>query len=249
MWVGATVPAVGFTVTVLGCDGSYPGPGGAASGYLLRGGGATVWLDCGPGTLAALQTHVALHDVDAVVVSHEHPDHCSDLEGFYVACAYIVCREGIPVWSPAGVREHGYHLDAPTLEFHDLVDGASFSVHGMGFTASRTDHPAETMAVRVEAEGRSLGYTADTGPAWSPTALGAPVDLLLADASFTSDREGHTQHLSGSQAGRLAREAGTRRLVLTHIWPVTDRAALRAEAEAAYGAEVELAEAGRTYEV
>lgn len=246
---GLRCRAVGFTVTVLGCDGSYPGPGGAGSGYLLRGGGATVWLDCGPGTLAALQTHVGLHQVDAVVVSHEHPDHRNDLEGFHVACAYIVCREGIPVWAPAGVREHGYHTGPPTLEFHDLVDGATFSVKDMAFTASRTDHPGETMAVRVEAEGRSLGYTADTGPGWSPTALGEALDLLLTDASFTSDREGHSQHLSGRQAGRLAREAGIRRLVLTHIWPVTDRLALRAEAEAAYEAPVDLAEVGKTYEV
>lgn len=240
---------MGLSVTVLGCDGSYPGPGGAGSGYLLRGGGATVWLDCGPGTLAALQTHVSLHDVDAIVVSHEHPDHRNDIEGFHVACAYIVGRQGVPVWAPAGVREHGYHTEPPTLLFNDLVDGASFEVVGMRFTASRTDHPAETMAVRVEAEGRSLGYTADTGPEWHPSSLGPAVDLLLADASFTADREGHSQHLSGRQAGRLAREAGIRRLILTHIWPVTDRAALRAEAEEAFGAEVELAEPGRTYDV
>lgn len=237
-----------FTVTVLGCDGSYPGPGGAGSGYLLRGGGVTVWLDCGPGTLAALQTHVGLHDVDAVVISHEHPDHRNDLEGFHVACTYIVPREGIAVWAPAGVQEHGYHTGPPTLLFNDLVDGARFSVGGMDFTGSRTDHPGVTIALRVEAEGRSLGYTADTGPEWEPVSLGR-VDLLLSEATFTADREGHSQHLSGRQAGRLAREAGAGRLVLTHIWPVTDRAALRAEAEEAYGSPVELAERGRTYEV
>jgi ribonuclease BN (tRNA processing enzyme) len=238
---------VGLTVTVLGCDGSYPGPGGAGSGYLLRGGGATVWLDCGPGTLAALQTHVGLHDVDAVVVSHEHPDHRNDLEGFHVACAYIVRRDGIPVWAPAGVREHGYHTGPPTLLFSDLLDGSRFAVGGMSFTASRTDHGPETMAIRVEADGRSLGYTADTGPDWSPTRLGPALDLLLSEATFTESCEGHSQHLSGRQAGLLARQAAARRLVLTHVWPITDRDELRAEAEAAYGGPVELAEMGRTY--
>lgn len=236
-----------LSVTVLGCDGSYPGPGGAASGYLLRGGGATVWLDCGPGTIAALQTHVALDEVDGIVVSHEHPDHRSDLEGFSVACTYVVRREGVPVWAPAGVREHGYHTGPPALAFTDVADGDRFAVAGMAFTASRTDHGPETLALRVEAGGRSLGYSADTGPGWSPARLGAPLDLLLSEATFTAGFEGRSQHLSGRQAGRLAREAGARRLVLTHLWPVTDRGALQAEAEAAYGGPVELAEAGRTY--
>jgi len=240
---------VALSVTVLGCDGSYPGPGGAGSGYLLRGGGATVWLDCGPGTLAALQTHVGLHDVDAVVVSHEHPDHRNDLEGFHVACAYIVGREGIPVWAPAGVREHGYHTGPPTLLFSDLVDRASFTVKGMAFFASRTDHGPETLAVRVESGGRSLGYTADTGPGWTPARLGPPLDLLLSEATYPVDQEGHSQHLSGRQAGELARAAGARRLLLTHLWPTADRAAVLAEAEAAFGEAVALAEPGRTYEV
>lgn len=238
-----------LTVTVLGCDGSYPGPGGAASGYLVRSSRATVWLDCGPGTLAALQTHIGLAALDAVVISHEHPDHRTDIEGFAVVCTYIVRREGIPVWAPAGVREHGYDTGPPALLFAEMEDGARFDVNGMAFTASRTDHGPQTMALRIEADGRSLGYTADTGPGWAPARLGPPLDLLLSEATFTADREGHSQHLSGRQAGRLAAEAGARRLLLTHLWPNTDRAELRAEAEAAYGAAVEVAEPGRTYEV
>ncbi len=65
----------GFTLTVLGTDGSYPAPGGACSGYLLQAGGRSVWLDAGPGTMANLQLHVGLEQLDAVVVSHAHPDH------------------------------------------------------------------------------------------------------------------------------------------------------------------------------
>ncbi len=73
----------GSTVTVLGTSGSYPGPGSACSGYLLRHQGFNLWLDAGPGTMANLQTHIGLADVDAVVLSHEHPDHWSDIDGFY----------------------------------------------------------------------------------------------------------------------------------------------------------------------
>ncbi len=70
---------------VLGCDGGYPGPGGAGSGYLVRMAGATVCLDMGPGVLARLQMELPLSGLDAVVVSHEHPDHRADLEALAVA--------------------------------------------------------------------------------------------------------------------------------------------------------------------
>jgi ribonuclease BN (tRNA processing enzyme) len=108
---------VALSVTVLGCDGSYPGPGGACSGYLVRGGGVTLWLDAGSGTMANLQRHVALDDVDAVVVSHEHPDHWTDLEAFYAACAYVIGRSGIPVYAPSGLERLTHANTAPTLRW------------------------------------------------------------------------------------------------------------------------------------
>jgi ribonuclease BN (tRNA processing enzyme) len=241
---------VALTLTVLGCSGSYPGPGGAASGYLLRGGGVTVWLDAGSGTLANLQRHVGLGDVDAVVLTHEHPDHMSDIEGFRVACAYVVERTGVPVYAPAGVLERLSAEPEPAFAWRTVTDGDAVEVGGLSLRFSRTDHPPETLAVRVDGEGRSLGYTADTGPAWSMAdAFGDGVDLALSEATYLADREGTAGHLSGRQAGELARVAGARRLVLTHLWPVLDPDAVRAEAEGAYGGSVDLARLHETYDV
>lgn len=239
-----TCPTVSLRVTVLGCDGSYPGPGGAGSGYLVRGGGVTVWLDAGPGTLANLQRHVSLRDVDAVVLTHEHPDHRSDLEGFAVACQYVVRRDGVPVYGPPGVLEHSYHVAPPAIDWRDVHDGETASIGGLRLAFSRTDHGPETLAVRIdvdEAGGASLGYSADTGPGWHLEALGPALDLCLCESTFTADHEGEAQHLSGAQAGRQGREAGVRKLVLTHLWPVADRVAVRAEAEDGYGGPVDLA--------
>lgn len=238
-------------LTVLGRDGSYPGPGGAASGYLVRGGGATLWLDTGPGTLANLQRHVSLFDVDAVVVSHEHPDHRSDLEGFAVACAHVVGRSGVAVYAPSGVREHGYHTDPPTLDWHAVHEGSVVTVSGLRLSFARTDHGPETLAVRVDGDDASLGYSADTGPGWRLSGLGPALDLALVEATFLAADEGggHGAHLSARQAGTQAREAGAGRLVITHLWPVTDAEAARAEAEAAFGRPVEVAHPGATYGV
>ncbi|MBV8160738.1 MAG: MBL fold metallo-hydrolase [Acidimicrobiia bacterium] len=239
---------MGLTLTVLGCCGTYATPDGACSGYLLSDGATTVWIDAGPGTLANLQRHVPLDGIDALVLSHEHPDHWTDLEGFFNVCRFVTHRQGIPVLAPAGLKEHTYNdEESPYFEWREVGDGASAAVGGLSFLFSRTDHGPETLAMRVEGGGRSIGYTADTGPGWSLSALGPVLDLALCEATFLREHEGTAQHLSARQAGASAREADARRLLLTHVWPTIDRERSRAEAAAAYGGHVEVAVVNETY--
>jgi len=236
-------------VTILGCDGSYPGPGGACSGYLVRGGGATVWLDAGSGTMANLQRHVALEEVDAVVVSHEHPDHWTDLEAFYVACTYVIGRSGIPVYAPAGLERLTHENTVPTFQWHTVADGDGVGIGGLKLSFSRTDHGPETLAVRFDGDGGSLGYSADSGPGWSLAHLGTGLDLALCEATYLRDSEGTAHHMSARQAGLSGREAGVARLVLTHRWPTVPAQAAWEEGSEAFGAEVTLAEPNREYQL
>src|SRR3954462_5103671 len=85
---------VTIKITVLGCSGSYAGPGGACSGYLVQGGGVNLWLDAGPGTLANLQEHLELDALNGIVISHSHPDHWVDLLPFHNVVKYIRKRSG-----------------------------------------------------------------------------------------------------------------------------------------------------------
>jgi ribonuclease BN (tRNA processing enzyme) len=243
-------PVDGLHLTVLGCSGSYPGPGGACSGYLLRCDATTVWLDAGSGSLANLQRHVALDAIDAVVLSHEHPDHWSDLEGFYVACRYVQERSGVPVYAPRGLRDLlRMGPTGETFAWHDIAAGDKVDIGPMTLSFSRTDHPPETLAVRVDAHGRSLGYSADSGPGWSLTALGAGLNLALCEATFLQDGEGSVPHLSARQAGATARAAGADRLLITHLWPTVDPGAAQDEAGASFGRPVEVAALNQSYPV
>jgi len=240
---------VALSVTVLGCSGSYPGPGGACSGYLLDDGTTRIWLDAGAGTLANLQRHIDMAELDAIVLSHEHPDHWSDLEGWNVVCQFVLERTGFPVYAPAGLRDRTYKPDSPSFIWHEIADGATTDAGTMRFTFSRTDHGPETLAMRIEAGGRTLGYSADTGPAWSLESLGAGLDLVLCEASLSIEEEDKMQHLSARQAGAQARAAGAGRLVLTHIWATLDLEEARRYGSEAFGAPVEVAAVGARYEV
>jgi ribonuclease BN (tRNA processing enzyme) len=264
----------GPTLTVLGCDGSYPGPGGAASGYLLRHRGTTLWLDAGAGTFANLQQVVDPGTVDAVVLSHEHPDHWSDVESFAVwALLNRRPREGgIPVYAPRGLRERSYFADHGSLAWRETEASERVVIGQLACTFSQTDHGPTTLAVRVDTTGdgppdrpatgpggdvsgegattarHSLVYSADSGAGWSAQELGDDIGTLLCEASYTREREGSFQHLSGRQAATMAADAGVRTLILTHRWPTVSADALAAEADDVFGRPVHQAATGRIFE-
>jgi ribonuclease BN (tRNA processing enzyme) len=238
---------VGLSLTVLGCCGSFPGAGGACSGYLVRSDATTLWVDAGSGTMANLQHHVGLHDVDGVVLSHEHPDHWSDLEGFRVACAYVLGREGVPVYAPPGFLRLLYKDFKLAFDWHEVDDGSQVRIGDLDVRFSRTEHGPVTLGMRIDGGGRSLGYTSDTGPGWSLAALGGGLDLALSEATYTSQYEGVSLHLSGRQAGQAAREAGVGRLLLTHFWPTLRVEDIQQEAASAFGAPVEIAVQNEEY--
>lgn len=264
MQVGGASGVERGTLTVLGCDGSYPGPGGAASGYLVEVAGLAVWLDAGPGTFANLQLVSDPGAIDAVILSHEHPDHWSDIDSYAVWLRERAPARPVPVYAPPGLRARSYFAEDPVLAWHEVEpsqrvalaprDGAGVGA-GIRCSFSATDHGPPTLAVRVDVGGRpghgparSLAYSADTGPGWSPEQLGPGIELLLCEATYTRDHEGEARHLSGRQAGSTARAAGVGRLVLTHRRPSVAEGALAAEADDAFGRPVHLAAPGRVFE-
>lgn len=242
-----------FTVTVLGCSGSYAGPEGACTGFLVRSPGANVWLDAGPGTLAKLQTHVRLRDLTAIVLTHEHPDHWLEIPLVYSAVRHYEHRTPVPVYGTEGTLRLAQDL-CPALpeafDWHVISDGDSVAIGDQDWRFSRTAHYVETLACAAEVGGRTFVFTADTGPAWPMSSLGSPIHLALAESTFLSDFEPEgVLHLSARQAGSMGAEGRAERLVLTHLAPGQDPEAHRAEAEAAFGAPVSVAAIGDTFTI
>lgn len=232
-------------LTVVGCSGSYGAPAaGACSGYLLRDGETTIWMDCGNGSFANLQRHVDPADLTAVVITHEHPDHCVDLYGLHVVLRYGIERSGVPVYAPAGADERlGALVEwGDTFDWHAIDDGSVASIGEIALAFSRTDHPPPTYAVDLTGgDGRRLVYTSDTGPGWSVDAFAPGAHVVLSEASYVHADRRSPIHLSAHEAGTAARAAAAERLVLTHLWPQVDPSTIVEEGSEAFGAAVTLA--------
>ncbi|MCH7232040.1 MBL fold metallo-hydrolase [Glycomyces sp. L485] len=249
-------------LTVIGCAGSFPAPDTPCSAYLVEAGGFRLLIDFGTGSLGELQKYVDPHLLDAVIVTHLHPDH------FFDTCAYAVMRRyaparpehPLPLFGPAGVADRivsAYggqgELCHPLLrdvyDFRELRPGA-FALGPLTVIVDRVAHPVETFGVRVEHAGSSLAYSSDTGPCAALETLAAHCDILLAEASYLEGRENPKDvHLTGKEAGDYATKAGAGRLLLTHlVEPWGSRQDTLAEARAAYTGPVEVVRPGQVYE-
>ncbi|RZS89965.1 ribonuclease BN (tRNA processing enzyme) [Motilibacter rhizosphaerae] len=237
-------------LAVAGCSGSGPGRDGAASCYLVRAGATTLVLDCGPGALAPLQGLVDLRAVDAVLLSHLHPDHCLDLCAWHVAQRYGGAGRSapLPVLGPSGTQdrlERAYAVERQE-PLSSFAFGPFRDVGEVVVRTARAHHPGESYAIRLEHAGTTLVYTGDTAVSDEVLALAQGADLLLAEAAAPADGSG--VHLSGAEAGALAREAGVRGLVLTHIPTWVEPEQQLEQAEAAFGGQVVLARSGLVVE-
>lgn len=247
-------------LTIVGCSGSYPGPDSSASCYLVEAhDGERPWrilLDLGNGSLGSLQRHLDPLVVDAVFLSHLHPDHCMDLCGFYVLRKYHPRGVGpcIPVFGPAGAADRlarGYDLPLEpgmTKEFCFTDFGPeAIQIGPFEVRATRVAHPVAAFALTVSAMGKTLTYSGDTAACDALVEAAADADLFLCEASFLDGQANPPGiHLTGSEAGEAATRAGAKRLLITHVPPWHDREEVLAQARTTY-AGAELADPGATY--
>lgn len=246
-------------LTVVGCSGSFPGPESPASCYLLEADGFRLVIDMGNGALGTLQRYAALTDIDAVMLSHLHADHCVDLYAFRIAREYVPGgpMRVIPVYAPAGGLEriagvHGVDDEdglAARFMFETIRPG-TFGIGPFTIEAGHVNHPVETFGLRVSHGGASVAYSADTGETSELVRLARDVDVALFEASFlTQPGLPPNVHLTARHAAEHAARAGARHLLLTHLVPWNDPERSREEAAAAYDGKLTLARSGLAIEI
>lgn len=243
---------------MLGCAGSFPGPDSACSCYLVDADGFRMLVDFGAGAMTAVQRFAGLYSIDAIVLSHLHPDHMFD------ACNYVVARRyspdgplpPIPMYAPAGAEQRlalAYAGDDSeklddVYEFNDLTTGTlgigPFTVH-----AERVNHPVETYGLRIEYQGRSLAYSSDSAPCDALIRLAHNADAFLCEASYLDDMDNPPDlHLTGREAGEHASKAGVGRLLLTHLVAAWGSEFMTQDAAAsAYSGPIDIVRPGTRY--
>lgn len=236
-------------LTILGMNGPFPAPGGATSGYLVTQGNTAVVFDLGCGTLSRLTALMPPEDMTALVLSHWHYDHCSDV----LPLLYRLQATGkqLHVYAPADENAAVRRVlqSDHTIVLHDVHPGDALVLGDLTVTAFAARHPVPALMYRIEAEGRALCYTGDTNTVEGLADFARNADMLLADGLFPASAwTSEKPHLSANLAALLAVNAQVGRCIITHLNPAVDSATLLKEARAVR-IDAELAQAGRQYDV
>ncbi len=231
---------------ILGNNGPYPAPGGACSGYLLESdsGETRVLIDCGTGVLQRLMDLGGPASLSAVVLSHLHYDHMSDMLPMQYALQFQPRPRPLPVYAPTEPEAVCALLKAPCFDLWEAKDTAIGEMR-VSFVPAR--HPVPTNAIAVECDGAKFVFTGDSNQDALVELFCEGAKLLLADCGLSeADHSFAAPHYSARLCGELAKSARVEKLLLTHLNPKYDPQALLDEARTAFPA-ADLAELGETY--
>jgi ribonuclease BN (tRNA processing enzyme) len=221
--------------------------------------GFRLMVDAGNNAIGTLQSCCDLLDVDAVLLSHLHADHCIDLVAYSYARRYhpLGSPPALPLYGPVGTRRRlvGAFEHPPvdglreTYDFRTLTPGR-LEIGPFTVDLARVAHPIEAYAVRLTADGRTLTYSGDTGPCEDLVTLARGSDAFLCEASWHDDVANPPGvHMSGREAAEHGDRAGVGRLLLTHLVPWSDPQRTMHEATGSYSGEIALVRTGERYEI
>lgn len=250
-----------FELTVLGAGSILPRDRHGPAGYALRRVDRAGYLlfDCGPGSIRMLgPAGLALEELEAVVLSHYHPDHCLDLFALAFALRSPSLRRAkrarLKLVGPRGLRdllERGAALggergwtafeDAEVVEVDPTLLGGETEAAGFRLRHWPTRHTPHAVCWRAEDDaGAACAYSGDSGPEGELAACARGADLFVCECSFADD-EAVERHMTPRTAAEAARAAGARELMLTHVYPGLDPGVAAQEAARHYDGEIRCA--------
>jgi ribonuclease BN (tRNA processing enzyme) len=239
-------------LTVLGGCGAWPAAGQACSGFLVEHDGFRLLVDAGYATMPRLLEHVAAPDLDAVFISHGHPDHCADLNPLLRA---RVLRDDpappLPVYALPGALDVVLALDSPRMmagacTLHEFEAGHTLDIGPFQAMTRLLPHSRPNAGIRLDSGGTAIAYTGDSGPAPEIAVLARDAALLVAESSYIDQvpEDSLTTLSSARLSGQQAARAGAGQLLLTHLLPGTDTAAALVAANSEYDGDISVAMAG-----
>lgn len=237
-------------LTILGSGTGFPSASRGGPGHLVQCGDLNLVMDLGMGTLSKLdRVHVSLKQVGPILITHLHPDHTAELVSLLFALknAGIGRRDTLRIYGCKGLRDvveklEGIYGDWIRPEEFDLqiheMEKDDVTFKGLGIISMPVRHTQGSLGYRLTGpSGKVLAYSGDSDLCPALVDLARDADVALMECSFPDQRK-CAGHMTPSEVGRTARDAGARKVVLTHFYPECEGVDLVAQCRRVYGGAV-----------
>ena len=239
-------------LTVLGSGTVVPDGARNSSGYFVEMPGVRLMMDCGAGTLHALARYgLPWEQMTHLYVSHFHVDHIGELASLFFAFHHgtkTKRNEPLTLIGPQGLDRvmnglkdaFSSDLFEPKFPVNVRMVSPGESVElaaSCQLSVAKTPHTKESLAVRLESEGRALCYTGDTDYSEEVAAFFSNASLMISECSFQERRDG-VPHVSVADVAKMAAQAGAKKLLVTHFYFEVNEVELKRELQQGFSGEV-----------
>ena len=213
-------------VSVLGGGGAWPSSGTPCGGYLVEHEGFRLLIDPGYGSMTQLPRAIGPTRIDAVYVSHGHPDHYADLHPLLRGRVLEGRTARLPVFAPPGAVDGVLRMDGRgeldgSYDLVELTPGGGFEVGPFMVHTRLLPHFVPNAGLRLEVADFVFAFTGDSGPDPAIAELARDANVFIAEATFPLVvPERFSGFLSSARlSGETATQAGVGQLILAHQWP------------------------------
>ncbi len=244
-------------LTILGSGTCVPSLTRSSCSFVIETNDKGLLFDIGAGTIRRLlESDITINKITHIFLSHLHPDHTGELISFLFSSKYPkLLRKNNPLTIIAGkgfkkffdglrnVYGNWIEFDPGLLSIVEMniktEDQLSFN--DITIKTAPVKHTEESIAYRIEKNGKSITYSGDTDTCESLVKLATGTDIFICESAMPDDLK-MSNHLSPSSAGRMAKKAGVKKMVLTHFYPECDKTDIAKECRRTYDGELVLAE-------
>lgn len=243
-------------LTVIGCWAAYPKQNEACSGYLVEENETRVLLDCGHSVFSKLGQYTGINNLDAVVISHYHPDHYADLYALSHAVRSAIFRgirkKPLPVFMPGGNQIFDYFAGKEELQVHEITDNGKDQAGDLKLEFFMAKHLVSGFSVKASSPQSSIFYSGDTTYNKNLVQSSVGADILLIETTMVAAEQEfavNRGHMSTRDVVAWGRASQPQMLVATHFWEGYDPGQVEKELSALYSGNFVMAREGLRIEI
>ena len=227
-------------VVITGSGSSWPDPDRSSSSQVIQVSDEPLLFDCGPGTgMSLMKAGINPTTISRIFLTHLHMDHSLEFPSI-IFQSYLMGKKGkFDLYGPTGIANSCRLLFDQVYSYapkivgmirreglevtpHEVAGGLVCQGRNYRVLSAHTDHGIAGVAFRIESGRRAVVISGDSRPSKSVIGLAKGADVLIHECSFPDDMikfARTTHHSVPSEVGKVASQAGVKKLVLTHLFP------------------------------